>query len=233
MLLSSKTVRELVGRIKSIQGWDKVEEVIKRSTVDPYWIVGGTVYRTLANILHGTPIPPTIDVDVLVEGEPRPMPLDNLPYQWAHTGSSLKSHRTLARGSIKATPTFYGLQSLGIFSLPKIDLIAAKDIMEVGRKINKVKSTLLLTYFAVVPLDIQAIALDLTSECIMGRGITAVINKTIGVNNSSLPYSHTIYLRDKLLSLNGFVTTSNSAAIHLCNCDARMLFNFGCKCGGK
>lgn len=113
---------------------------------------------------------------------------------------------------------------------PKVDFI---DIEDASQKSNASVED----YFAAVPIDIQAIALDWRKGVIWGdMALSAIKWKEIRLKNSTklLPNLDTnLYMRDKAESLGFRINTDTP---HRCYCypeSPSLLFINGCKCGGK
>ncbi|HII15229.1 MAG TPA: hypothetical protein HA362_02855, partial [Nanoarchaeota archaeon] len=53
--------------IKSINWFDEGLDIAKANSSGRMWLVGGAVYRSIANRLYGTPLPDKTDLDFAVE----------------------------------------------------------------------------------------------------------------------------------------------------------------------
>ena len=113
----------------------------------------------------------------------------------------------------------------------KVDFIAIEDIKEGGK---------LEDYFAAVPIDIQAIALDFKQRMFIGdMGIAAVCRKTLRLKNrialEDAGNDPDTYIEAKKQSLLPMRFLLAQEARHRCFCfpdDIKALFIHGCKCGG-
>jgi hypothetical protein len=206
-------------------------------------LVGGRVYRTLAEELHGEKCGANeSDFDFLCfDTTSQPIQFDG----WQKTrgpgsvfkpeennssyGFSVKrqAQRHKALDGRKRSSRFEG----GRYK-SKVDFVAIEDIKEQGTMED---------YFSVVPMDIQAIGLDFRTKKIHGDlGIAAVCRKTLKMKNPAALENEgrdpDCYIEGKKESMMPMkFTIDYSIGKHRCYCypdDIKLLFALGCKCGG-
>jgi hypothetical protein len=229
-------VNRLIERLNTYGDFEEAIKAIRKNSYGPTYLVGGKIYRTLSEIIHGEDCKAAkADWDALVMGEVK---LTYVPNGW---GISEVYDKTTKKNSL-------GLQSRrkskalrarirmgyrpGTRYVPKrpplhkIDLIGIKDIPGDGS---------LQSYFDCVPLDIQAIALCLDTQRIHGvKAMEAINKKNIKVNSTkgALPgLEIKSYIAHKAASMSynyeGQVIQKTP-----CNCfegDSKLLFDYGCK----
>jgi hypothetical protein len=154
--------------------------IVRQNSQGRIWLVGGFVYRSIANKLYDVPML-HVDLDFVVE-EPRAVL--QLPMGWVE-GRNKFDHPRLANGT----------QSIDIIPLKSI--IAGR-----GRKLEPT----IESYFASVPLTIQAIGYDFDRVEVIGdTGKRALETRTVGIND---PEQAAISARNKSKSVDDLVRAS-------------------------
>jgi hypothetical protein len=212
----------------------------------PIYLVGGQIYRRLANIIHGIDTPVERDWDFLCLGMPRygeEIFTEDEEEEWEEDYSRgffssrfryyYYPYRRRRRWWYRPyswydddydyydyyydrrNPTPEQLQKrvenkVDVISIyDSNQILGGKDSTVTELIQNKEYEKLVNIYFDSVPLDIQAIALDLTNERLMGvQGLSAVFNKEIWLKRPENLEKWNIdpqsYLKGKLKSLPGF-----------------------------
>lgn len=233
-MISQSVVNELMSKLKAAPLYDDVVNIGLRNSYNSFYLVGGKVYRGLAEIIHGDVRGfNSCDWDILVMGKPYniwlPRKFADDKWRWMgnhYADNSLcckhYKHSYVGRGSVETT---------------KMDIISIDDVKE-----DKTAKGTLEDYYKGVPLDIQAIALDLTNSALYGPGISAVIQGRIAISGQGTIFEKNYdpnYVTDMLVNkatsmLFDYTNTLSTPA--KCTCyanDPRMLLFFGCRCGGK
>jgi len=177
----------------------------------PIYLVGGQIFRRLSNIIHGTKLKLDRDWDVLCLGIPRweyyyyreaPRDWEEEWLEW-----SIRGYFT-TRFAYRPSDRIRGkLDVISIFDSQSI-LDGSPDEVDEILKQRRWEDALEI-YFDSVPLDIQALALDITNEKLLGdQGLQAVWDKTIHLKRPESLAKWDIdpesYLKGKLKSLPGF-----------------------------
>ncbi len=122
------------------------------------WLIGGTVFRTLAHLMYGTPIPKKVDFDFICGG---------LPENFTCPGWECRLNNY-------GNPKF-------IFADESIDLIPINTVSSIKRR--KVAPTI-ENLLDGVPFTIQKIALNCLDWRLVDRGgIQALLNQEVRVND--------------------------------------------------
>jgi hypothetical protein len=150
---------KLAYKLQHSQIFQSALEMIRGSSKGNIWVVGGTVYRTLADMLYGdcdAPLPSNID-----------MICDDI------TGEIiLKDGWAMAKTSFGHPRLMSGNVSVDAWPLKEHYWIVKKGLMPT-----------IENYCAVVPLTVQSIAYDYANRRIIGtRGLDALEQKTVAVN---------------------------------------------------
>jgi len=136
----------------------EASKIIERNSSGRIWLVGGLVYRTIANQLYGSP-KPEMDLDFVVE---RAVETFHLPSGW-----------TVERNS-------YGNPKLKK-GRGKIDYIPLRNVLSIHRR--GLKPTI-KNFLTGVPLTIQSLAYDIQAKGVIGEiGIDALQRKVVEVND--------------------------------------------------
>ena len=159
-------------------------EIVRKNSRGNIWLMGGMVYRPLANFLYGTPVPP-IDLDFIVdqghdhEGEYGDIYSCNdihLPEGWSITKSRYADAR--------------------FFTNPKNSLSLKIDVVQL-KNFHSIQSRNLLptieNFLSGTPLTIQSIAYDIDKKEIMGNvGLSALLERKVGVHylNEARYFAH-------------------------------------------
>ena len=236
-------VTQLIDKLRSYKDFEEAIKAIRKNSYGPIFLVGGKVYRTLSEIIHGGDFKATsVDWDALVMGEVK---MNYVPRGWEVAEVYDERTKKHSLGFQKnGTKPRWGNPRMGLIRMGgyrgnnryippsrarpqhKIDLIGIKDIPGNGT---------LQSYFDCVPLDIQAIALCLDTQTIHGvKAMEAIRRKHIKVNSTTgaLPgLDVNVYLPQKADSM-GYTYEGQIVQKTPCNCfggDTKALFDHGCK----
>jgi len=214
-----------------------VADIVRRNTSGKIYLVGGKVYRTAIELIHGYKCNSEgVDWDFLCIGEvvePRRAYVrdDWVPNEGEYDGSKANS---MCLKHYSTSNSNYTPQS--IFSptiVKKIDIIGIKDVMLATAN----PTGQLEDYLNIVPLTVQSIALSADSASypsLYGRvGMKSIETRTVAVNNEigalgrlNVPK----YLRQKAENLQFYYAGSNIK--RPCNCfpnDTQLLWRLGCQ----
>jgi hypothetical protein len=122
------------------------------------WLIGGTVYRTLAHFMHKIDLP-VCDWDFIVE---KPIDNINLPEDWEDIGNQFGTHKFTN-----------GKTTVDFIPLNRVSSIVRRELKpNIGN------------YLEGVPLTIQSIAYDIKRDIIVGgAGIYALKTRTVRILN--------------------------------------------------
>lgn len=234
-------VKELIRRIQSAPDFDEVWEIARKNSYGPVLMVGGRVYRTITEMVHGYDCgSQKSDWDFLVLGAVKQVLVPRLGARnsssW--TPTTLPSYYTGSRGgmrnlkansmSLKRNGSKRVRQlgrNHGRSLAPKIDLICIEDVKKGGD---------LTDYFDNVPLDVQRVALNLDNPQLHGPKALVAIEKRMVKFNSKGVFPNldiAAYTKDKATSLK-FGWDGQKVIKQDCNCypgDSIMLFRMGCQ----
>lgn len=133
-------------------------QIVRRNSIGKIWLIGGFVFRSLAQTLYGA-APPKKDVDFLVESLRDPL---KLPREWS-VEENLYGNPKLRKGDLA------------------VDVVPLTNIL-LFRERNRKPS--IMSYLAIVPLTVQSIAYDTAAEALIGEvGMASILNRTVGVHN--------------------------------------------------
>lgn len=123
------------------------------------WLIGGFVFRTLANLLYETPMP-TVDLDFIIES---PSPTLQLPAGWHWR------------------PNRFGNPKISGPNLA-IDFVPLNNVYSI---IERGLEPTIENFQSATPLDIQSIVFEIKSGRLSGdRGLTALANRTVSATSS-------------------------------------------------
>ena len=143
--------------IKDDARWDLTRRIVYQNTLRDSWLCGGFLYRTLAHALHDR-TPPESDIDILTQDTPFAW---TLPHGW--------KQRVNRYGNPKLVgPTF------------TIDIIPLSTVHSINRR--GVEPTI-ENYRTGVPFSVQAITLDMRTGLIEGKGLEALTERSVSINN--------------------------------------------------
>jgi len=139
--------------------------VKQNSNPGKIWLIGGYIYRNLANLLYGTACKPAKDYDFIVENHRK---VRNLPKGWRKARNTFKGWKFINAG-------------LGI----EIDYVGLDKLYVVVK--NGVSPTI-ESYLETAPLNIQSIAYEIPEGESLGRivgdvGIKGLEDKVVCVND--------------------------------------------------
>lgn len=227
-------VDQVVASIQAMPDYEDAIKIIRKNSYAPFYLVGGKVYRTVASIIHGVDCgADRADWDALVLGEVK---LTWLPYGWSNVVPFNKDKKRnslqLSKGGNYIAPHWrynYGSSAFsGTYTSrsPKIDLISVLDVPG---------NNDLSSYFDVVPLDIQMMALDLRNHALVGhRAMQAITQKKIAINNPTgcLGEINPMQIMARKAQSMGFSYEGQVLRKTPCDCydgDTQALWHFGCK----
>jgi hypothetical protein len=134
--------------------------IVKSNSFENVWLIGGSVYRTIASQLYGIPRP-AVDFDFIIE-KPISIYDFNLSQGWTVSANRFGNPKLIG-------PT----QNIDFVPLENIYSIKQRNL---GPSID--------AYLTGVPLNIQSIAFDVRKSIILGDiGIRALTQKIVEVNN--------------------------------------------------
>lgn len=134
-------------------------DIVKNNTTGGCWLIGGFVYRNIANSLYNTP-KPKVDLDFIVE---KPLEEIKILNSWIISKNSYGNPKL-----IKDT----GL-SIDFVPLSNVHSILRRGIMPT-----------IENFLTGTPLNIQSICYDIINNKVIGEiGIKAIIEKTVSVND--------------------------------------------------
>ena len=151
--------------------------IIRTNSSGSVWLIGGSVYRTLANRLYGTPSP-DVDLDFIVE---RPVKEFRLPTGW------------------KVTQNKYGDPKF-VHVCCSVDYIPLETVHSILRR--RLEPTI-DNFLTGTPLTIQSITYSVNDQKIIGEiCIDALLRKEVAVNNLE---QARIYAKRKGIPLNEII----------------------------
>lgn len=250
MIYDQKFAERLLAWISSHKDFVAITSAVMQNCYGPVYLVGGKVYRSIAEIVHGGNFgSDSADWDFLclgdVKANTKPMGFKAAARSY-YTGTTKSlTYKRYVRAAVPwAPPSRRGLitrrvRMSGPISALKVD--AKVDIIAIDDIISKANTTKtgLDAYFDGVPLDIQALALGpICAGAITLKGplaISAIERRKVSINNKTglLPnYNIPQYIKDKAATLPGFVYEGMKAAKIACNCfpnDLQALWREGCQ----
>lgn len=159
--------------LKENKEFKDVLRIVSLNNKGKTWLIGGFVFRNLANIIYSSTTKHESDIDVLISDFPKKF--------CTIKGWSIKKNRFGNPKFIKGHRT--------------IDLVPIKNVSQIVRMQLKPSINNYLKY---VPFNIQSIAYDLNNKKLLGKiGKDALLRKKIAVNNME---QAKIYLSKKGLS---------------------------------
>ncbi len=193
-MFAKDDLEKSIAEIKKLQGYKEAEKIARMNSTGKVYLVGGSVYRTIARVLYGIKQPQT-DFDFLVErvNEKLSFPLGTIVSDNGY-GEKVKQLRWRSEwGGFE-----YGWEFPRFTSLDGIhvDLLDLKNVHSIRER--QVLPTL-ENYLTGVPLTIQSIAFDSDNNVIVGEvWLQAIQERTVGVNNFTeaaftSARSHTFY----------------------------------------
>jgi len=159
--------------------FDEALSIVRMNSLGNVWLIGGSVYRTIASQLYGIQ-KPDVDFDFIIE-KPTSVKDFNLPEKWTVSANRFGNPKLIG-------PT------------QNIDFVPLKNIYSI--KHRNLESSIDV-YLTGVPLTIQSIAYDVTKNKVIGNiGMLALRNKVVEVND--LYYAQYCVLK-KGKSLNEYI----------------------------
>lgn len=135
------------------------EIVLANSQDGRAWLIGGFIFRTLANLLYKTPVP-IVDLDFIIES---PSPTLILPTDW------------------QWRPNRFGNPKISGPNLA-IDFVPLNNVYSI---IERGLEPTIENFQSATPLDIQSIVFEIKSGRLSGdRGLTALANRTVSATCS-------------------------------------------------
>ncbi len=170
--------KKVMDRIVLEPEWPKALEVARGNARGELWLVGGKVYRTLAEALHGKVAGASkCDFDFLATDKTA-MPMvpkrgdDDRPMMLGRQDSWEVSDRPARLGTMDIGTRKFRLNGRDLVDLLTLDLPRRRGT-----------TADIDGYFRTVPFDVQAIAIDVATGRIFGPGIEAVRSRRVSVNN--------------------------------------------------
>ncbi len=131
-----------------------------------YWLIGGHVYRTIIEHLHGVPRKESFDVDIIVESM---VDADqyHVPNGWELTVTGLGSPRFIKNNK--------QIDLIILDTAVHPDDVSRVSMMTVEEKI--------LSYMRRTPLTVQSIVYDIVNQKVFGDvGLAAIRERTVAIN---------------------------------------------------
>ena len=156
-----KLEREIYGRLMGSPEYRQALMLVCMNSKGPIWLMGGAVFRLLANIMHGTPLSANHDYDFLVET------LEKKFFFREDEGWRLELNHYKNPKFVKS-----GL-SVDVVPLATVDSITRR----------KLEPTI-ENFLTGTPFTIQSVVWNCTTRKLMAyAGIRALESKTVAVNN--------------------------------------------------
>jgi hypothetical protein len=149
----------LDGMIGCIE-FEEALSIVKANSFENVWLIGGSVYRTIASQLYGIS-KPDMDFDFIIE---RPISVKdfNLPEKWTVSANRFGNPKLIG-------PT------------QNIDFVPLKNVYSIKHRHLKPSID---AYLIGVPLTVQSIVFDVRKNIIIGNiGIRALEMKLVEVND--------------------------------------------------
>ena len=182
-LLKEKLAEKLAEHLGNSKEFIAALKIVRENSEGKIWLIGGMVYRPLANFLYDTPIP-SIDLDFVINkghthylepyGDPYACNDIHLPEEW-----ELRSHY----GESRFVNTQEGLSL-------KIDIVQLQNFHSTQ---SRDLPPTLDNFLNGTPLTIQSIAYDIEKGQIIGDiGLVALYEQKISVNylNEARYFAH-------------------------------------------
>lgn len=142
--------------LKDCAEYTQAVEIIRRNSSGNIWLIGGFVYRTIANQFYGAP-KPQVDLDFIIEKTVKEF---NLPRGWIVSENRF------------GNPKF-------VSGSKQIDYVPLDNIYSIR---SRGLEPTIGNFLTGAPLNIQSIAFDvLGNELIGGIGLRAMANKIVKV----------------------------------------------------
>lgn len=232
-MLRASEHRRAIEIIMSRPDYKNAVDCARKNSKDggKFYAVGGTIYRALAEAVHGRSagLTESTDLDfVLLEPGERIAPPMQHWWQLVYPVSQSSSF-----GSANRQSRAYHTQKV------KYDMVAIDDVwkrLDANRHASLIGQRIINAYFAVVPLSIQAIALDVDRREIFGpAAIQDILNGVVTWNNKeALGPKHTPneYIAAKASSMGFAHSLADRKPMWPCNCfgdDTQALWANGCQ----
>jgi hypothetical protein len=173
LFVTPKVIEQLIQKITSFDtSWEEVYDIAKGNSKSKLWLVGGKVYRTLAEILYKSEVGASkCDYDFITA---QTTWFNHIPGKWYVTINDEYGETRLNPYMSTRLEHAWRYWKGG---RQVLDLMTFNRATQAGQPAN------LDGYFWSVPLDVQAIALDIEGRQLVGPGIEAVTKRTVGINN--------------------------------------------------
>jgi hypothetical protein len=163
---------EILQRIEKLPDWEEIYDIACHNSKGPVWLVGGKVYRTLAEILFKNNAgSKECDFDFLTS---KATFFTHVPKRWRRATSDYSDCCSLY--DVTKQSVGYRFHEAGT-PTRTFDLITFKKAIAAGKPAS------LEGYFESVPHTVQAIALDIKNQCLLGPGKTEVMLRVVRINN--------------------------------------------------
>jgi len=164
--------------LKNSKEYREIMKIVKLNNKGKSWLIGGFVYRNLANLLYKTPVKKDSDIDVIMENQPKKF-------------RSMKSW--------KINRNFFGNPKF-VNGSNRLDLIPLASIYHF--KTQNIKPTI-KNYLKVTRYSVESIAFDIQNKKLIGPiGIKSLLERKIAINNltsAKLSFHHRNVSVKKLL----------------------------------
>lgn len=167
---------EIIDRVISIitvnHNWDEVYDIARSNSKGKVWLVGGKLYRTLTEVIFNTQAGAHgCDYDFITA---KATWFNHVPAKW-----------------YVVVNDDYGETKLNPYTTDKTEHAwryfrngrQVLDLMTFSRATQAGFEPTLDGYFKSVPLDVQAVALDIESRQLLGHGLKSICRRVVGVNN--------------------------------------------------
>jgi hypothetical protein len=133
-------------------------DIVRKNSTGKIWLIGGFVYRTIANQLYGAP-KPDVDLDFIVE---IPVQEFNMPVDWKIYRNSFGNPK-LVNGK------------------KQIDYVPLRNVYSILQR--NIEPTI-ENFLTGAPLTIQSIVYDVNANNVIGNiGINALQKRIVEINN--------------------------------------------------
>lgn len=145
--------------IKAISWFDEALDIVKRNSSGRIYLIGGGVYRSIANKLYRTPVSEGTDLDFIVEHAAEEL---ELPSGWESKKTRFGSRRLVS-------------------GKRQIDFIRMKEVYFI---VSRRQEPVIENYLAGTSLSVQSIAYDFQGREVLGsNGIDSIRRRIVAVND--------------------------------------------------
>ena len=170
--ITPQIIDELIHKIEINSHWNEAWDIARSNSKGKVWLVGGKVYRTLTEIMFGTPAGAQgCDFDFITA---KATWFNHVPAKWYVVVNDDYGETRINPYTTDKTEHAWRYFREGRQLL---------DLLTFGRATQAGFEASLDGYFKSVPLDVQAVALDVENRQLSGPGLKAICRRVLGVNN--------------------------------------------------